>query len=138
MTEKGAFIDNLADEAETEAVIQHIATMYHIPKTVDGGFKNNDIIMRDADGVVFNDFRETKKIVENALRDHPQQRCVRRHKGYPSKRRMPTCKHGTTNGKRSEISNRQYYVRKSARSRRRKCRSSAGRDVTTDKALQKC
>ena len=52
MTEKGAFIDNLADEADTEAVIQHRATMYHIPKTVDGGFKNNDITMRDADGVV--------------------------------------------------------------------------------------
>ena len=38
MTEKGAFIDNLADEADTEAVIQHKATMYHIPKTVDGVF----------------------------------------------------------------------------------------------------
>ena len=52
MTEKGAFIDNLADEADTAAVIQHRATMYHIPETVDVGLKHNDITMRDTDGVV--------------------------------------------------------------------------------------
>ena len=46
IAEKCASNDNLADEAETAAVIQHRATMYHITKTEDGCFKNTYITMR--------------------------------------------------------------------------------------------
>ena len=46
MTENGAFIENLADEAETEAVLQHRATMYHIPETVDVGLKNKTMTLK--------------------------------------------------------------------------------------------
>ena len=47
-----AFIDNLADDAETTAQMQHMATLYKITKELAGGYKNYDIPMKDADGVV--------------------------------------------------------------------------------------
>ena len=47
-----AFIDNLADEAETAAQIQNMAKLYKITKALAGGLKNRDIPMKDADGVV--------------------------------------------------------------------------------------
>ena len=50
--DKRAFIENLADEAETAAQMQNMATLYKITKALAGGFKNWDIPMKDADGVV--------------------------------------------------------------------------------------
>ena len=70
--DKRAFIENLADEAETAAQMQNMATLYKITKALAGGFKNCDIPMKDADGVVNNKCRRTNTTVENALRrDHP-------------------------------------------------------------------
>ena len=37
--DKRAFIENLADEAETAAHMQNMATLYNITKAVAGGFK---------------------------------------------------------------------------------------------------
>ena len=37
--DKRAFIENLADEAETAAEMQHMATLYKITKALAGGFK---------------------------------------------------------------------------------------------------
>ena len=50
--DKRAFIENLADEQETAAQMQNMATLYKITKALAGGFKNCDIPMKDADGVV--------------------------------------------------------------------------------------
>ena len=47
-----AFIDNLADEAETAAHMQNMATLYKITKAPAGGFKNSDFPMKDADGMI--------------------------------------------------------------------------------------
>ena len=47
-----AFIDNLADEAETAAHMQNMATLYKITKAPAGSFKNSDIPMKDADGMI--------------------------------------------------------------------------------------
>ena len=114
--DKRAFIENLADEAETAAQMPNMATLYKITKALAGGFKNCDIPMKDAE------CRRTNTTVENALRDHPQQRSTQRSRRHPWKRRRPTCQHGPTNCKRSKISNIQHEARESARSRRRKCR----------------
>ena len=38
-----AFIKNLADEAESAAQTQNMATLYKITKTLTGGFKNSDV-----------------------------------------------------------------------------------------------
>ena len=63
-----AFIENLADDAETAAQMQHMATLYKITKVLAGGFKNSDIPMKDADGVVITSVhRKTNITVENAL-----------------------------------------------------------------------
>ena len=48
--DKRAFIENLADEAETAAQMQN--TLYNITKALAGGFKNSDIPMKDAYGMV--------------------------------------------------------------------------------------
>ena len=50
--DKRAFIENLADEAEMAAQMQNMATLYKITKALAGGFRNSDIPMKDADGVV--------------------------------------------------------------------------------------
>ena len=54
-----------------------MATLYKINKALAGGFRNSDIPMKDADGGGDNECRRTNTTVENALRDHPQQRSTR-------------------------------------------------------------
>ncbi len=46
------FVENLADKAETAAQMQNMAILYNITKALAGGFKNRDIPMKYADGVV--------------------------------------------------------------------------------------
>ena len=55
---KRALIENLADEAETAAQMQNMATLYKITKALAGGFRNCDIPMKDADGVVITSVEE--------------------------------------------------------------------------------
>ena len=47
--DKSAFIENLADEAETAAQMHNMATVYKVTKALAGSFKNSDITMKDAD-----------------------------------------------------------------------------------------
>ena len=60
--DKRAFIENLADEAETAAQMQNMATLYKITKALAGGFKNCDIPMKDADGVVITSVEEQTQL----------------------------------------------------------------------------
>ena len=41
--DKRAFIEKLADEAETAKKTQNIAALYEITKTIAGGFKNSEV-----------------------------------------------------------------------------------------------
>ena len=60
--DKRAFIENLADEAETAAQMQNMAALYKITKALAGGFKNCDIPMKDADGVVITSVEEQTQL----------------------------------------------------------------------------
>ena len=60
--DKRAFIENLADEAKTAAQMQNMATLYKITKALAGGFKNCDIPMKDADGVVITSVEEQTQL----------------------------------------------------------------------------
>ena len=50
--DKRAFVENLADKAETAAQMQNMVILYNITKALAGGFKNCDIPMKYSDGVV--------------------------------------------------------------------------------------
>ena len=50
------------DEAETAAPMQNMATLYDITKALAGGFKNCDIPMKDADGVVITSVEEQTEL----------------------------------------------------------------------------
>ena len=52
--DKRAFIENLADEAETAEKVQHMAILcaYKITKALAGCFQNSDIPIKDAERVV--------------------------------------------------------------------------------------
>ena len=65
--DKRAFIENLADEAETAAQMQHMATLYKITNTLARGFKNGDIPMKDADGVVITSVEEQTQLWKTHL-----------------------------------------------------------------------
>ena len=60
--DKRALIENLADETETAAQMQNMATLYKITKVLVGGFKNCDIPMKDADGVVITSVEEQTQL----------------------------------------------------------------------------
>ena len=60
--DKRAFIEKLADEAETAAQMQNMATLYKITKALAGGFKNCDIPMKDGDGVVITSVEEQTQL----------------------------------------------------------------------------
>ena len=60
--DKRAFIENVADKAETAAQMQNMATLYKITKALAGGFKNCDIQMKDADGVVITSVEEQTQL----------------------------------------------------------------------------
>ena len=60
--DKRTFIENLADEAETAAQMQNMATLYKITKALAGRFKNCDIPMKDADGVVITSVEEQTQL----------------------------------------------------------------------------
>ena len=60
--DKRAFIENLADEAETAEQMQNMATLYQITKALAGGFRNCDIPMKDADGVVITSVEEQTQL----------------------------------------------------------------------------
>ena len=60
--DKRAFIENLADEAETAAQMQNMATLYKITKALAGGFRNCDIPMKDADGVLITSVEEQTQL----------------------------------------------------------------------------
>ena len=60
--DKRAFIENLANGAETAAQMQNMATPYKITKALAGGFKNCDIPMKDADGVVITSVEEQTQL----------------------------------------------------------------------------
>ena len=47
--DKKAFMEKLADEAEESAQKQDMATLYKITKSLAGGFKNNDVPVKDSD-----------------------------------------------------------------------------------------
>ena len=110
--DKRAFIENLAVEAETAAHMQNMATLYTITKALAGGFKNCDIPMKDADGVVITSIDKQTQLWKTHFETILNKEAPREAEDL----RRPT------NCKRIEISNRQHEVRESARSRRRKCR----------------
>ena len=60
--DKRAFIENLADEAETAAQMRNMATLYKITKALAGSFRNCDIPMKDADGVVITNVEEQTQL----------------------------------------------------------------------------
>ena len=49
---KKEFMEKLADEVEEAAQKQDMATLYKITKSLAGGFKNNDVPVKDLDGNV--------------------------------------------------------------------------------------
>ena len=120
--DKRAFIENLADEAETAAQMQNMATLYKITKALDGGFKNCDIPMKDSDGVVITSVEEQTQLWKTHFETILNKEAPREVEDIPESDEDLLVNMDPTNCKRSKISNRQHEVRESARSRRRKCR----------------
>ncbi|XP_068671094.1 uncharacterized protein [Montipora foliosa] len=50
--DKKAFMEKLAEEVEEAAQKQDMGTLYKITKSLAGGFKNNDVPVKDSDGNV--------------------------------------------------------------------------------------
>ena len=50
--DKKAFVEKLADQAEEATQKQDMVTLYKITKSLAGGFKNNDVPVKDSDGNV--------------------------------------------------------------------------------------
>ena len=109
--DKRAFIENLADEAEMAAQMQNMATLYKITKALAGGFRNCDIPMKDADGVLIMSVEEQTQLWKTHFETILNIEAPKEVEDIPER-----------NCKRSEISNRQHEVMESARSRWHKCR----------------